>query len=297
MYRASGELKLATEATQTALAILEKLTRAHPRLAEYQKRLVHYQINLCLLYDRAGQTAQTAEACNQALAWYDRLAREHPQIIAFAGELGSRCLQMGSLLDRLRRPEDALHWYERALRTLEALPPAQRQRSEAQVSLRTAYAGQAVALYRLSRSAEALQAWNRAIAVKQDEVADQLRLARAHAVARSGDHARATDEVNRLVRDQADGLAFYNAASVHALAAAVVLQDDKLQQAEREQRAEEYAARAVGLLTQARAVGYFNDPAGMAILKGDQHLDPLRSRADFQNLLSELAARKGSTDK
>ncbi len=60
-----------------------------------------------------------------------------------------------------------------------------------------------------------------------------------------------------------------------------------MSQAEREQLAEKYAARAVALLRQAVDAG-FKDVAHMAHMKQNRGLDPLRQREDFKNLLSDL---------
>jgi eukaryotic-like serine/threonine-protein kinase len=48
-----------------------------------------------------------------------------------------------------------------------------------------------------------------------------------------------------------------------------------------------YAVRAVELLAQAKAIGYFKDPVQRAALTKNQNLDPLRTRDDFKQLLAE----------
>jgi hypothetical protein len=81
----------------------------------------------------------------------------------------------------------------------------------------------------------------------------------------------------------------YNAGCFFSLASAAVAKDGALpQQVERCQRAEEYAARAVSFLSQARDAGFFKDRAKIALKKQNSDLDPLRARADFRNLAAEL---------
>jgi hypothetical protein len=63
-------------------------------------------------------------------------------------------------------------------------------------------------------------------------------------------------------------------------------QDGSRREEEQAELAERYAATAVELLRQAMQRGY-NDVAN---LQQNQDLDPLRPRADFRSLLSELEA-------
>jgi hypothetical protein len=80
-----------------------------------------------------------------------------------------------------------------------------------------------------------------------------------------------------------DGLAW-----VYALCSASVLKEGNRPRSERTALAEQYAARAVGLLGRARQAGYFKVPANLAKLKADTDLDPLRLREDFKKILAEL---------
>jgi hypothetical protein len=78
-------------------------------------------------------------------------------------------------------------------------------------------------------------------------------------------------------------------ACVEALAAAAARGDRALAPAEREERSERLAARAVRRLGQARAAGYFRNPATVAQFVRDPDLDPIRSRPDFRTFLLDLA--------
>jgi hypothetical protein len=69
--------------------------------------------------------------------------------------------------------------------------------------------------------------------------------------------------------------------------------DTALSEAERKERAEAYAARAMATLRQAVQNG-FKDAAHM---KKDPDLDPLRPRADFQKLLAEVRSMAPSAPK
>ena len=96
--------------------------------------------------------------------------------------------------------------------------------------------------------------------------------------------------------DHIPGGILYNLACVYSLAATATRKDAALTPADRHQMAEQYAARAVELLANAHAVGYFTVATKLDRLKQDRDLEALRGRADFQQLLSRLEkkwARRG----
>lgn len=113
----------------------------------------------------------------------------------------------------------------------------------------------------------------------------QNRMALAFVLAGLGEHAAATaiaDELALLGWDPAWDC--YTAASALSRCAAMVEKDAKLPVAERSRQGRAYADRAVELLGQAVAKGYKN----VKQVETDKDLDPLRSRADFQKLLTHL---------
>jgi hypothetical protein len=64
-----------------------------------------------------------------------------------------------------------------------------------------------------------------------------------------------------------------------------------LSQAEQDKLAEQYACRAVELLRKAQAAGVFKDAGTVEHLKTDTKLQSLRSRQEFQKLLTDLEAK------
>ena len=104
---------------------------------------------------------------------------------------------------------------------------------------------------------------------------------------RQGEHARAADAAERMVRHAFEPAGdAYRAASLLARCAPVVAKDVQLSEAERREQALTYAGRAVELLRQANARGYKD----VERLKKDKHFDPLHAREDFQQLLRQLEA-------
>jgi tetratricopeptide (TPR) repeat protein len=82
-----------------------------------------------------------------------------------------------------------------------------------------------------------------------------------------------------------DARSLYNAACYRAVTASVCTTTNKSPAAAQEAQAE--ADQAMAWLSQAIAAGYDN----VALMKKDTDLDPLRHRADFQKLLTDLKNR------
>ena len=112
-----------------------------------------------------------------------------------------------------------------------------------------------------------------------------FRIQRASCLARV-DPAKAVAEAEDLVAGDKTTIGMrYNAARVCSLSSA-----EARGTAERAR----YAARAVALLRQAGAGGYFKDKARIEELQKEGDFDPLRSREGFQALLAELVAKAES---
>lgn len=142
---------------------------------------------------------------------------------------------------------------------------------------------------RLSRYAEALPSFDRAIDLDDGQKRDLYRLHRAVALAHTGDHVRATAEAREVSgRGSVSGSRLYSGACVHGLSIAAAGRDSGLGPAARQELVEGYASRAVELLAKAHTGGYFNTPALVEHLKKDPDLAPLRFREDFQKLLAQL---------
>jgi tetratricopeptide (TPR) repeat protein len=128
-------------------------------------------------------------------------------------------------------------------------------------------------------------------AMFQKALAPVLELERGRARARAGGYAGAAAAADRLLADPAlSPFLRYQAAGLYALARAAVLKDTKQAQTERDRLAEQYANRAVGLLTALQREGHFRKkvyPFHLYKLRNDHELDALRMRNDFQKLLAD----------
>lgn len=284
LYQKTSRSRQAGEAYRQALAIRTQVAQANPAVTQYQAALANVHHNMGTWLHAEGQLPEATAAYQQGLAIWERLQKEHAQVEEFAVGVGWSSYHLGWVLaDRGQFPE-SLTWYDRAVRTLAALPHP--ERPNVAPILRNTYWGRAEVLGKLDRHKEALADWDRALEGNRSANHEEMRLGRALALARAGEHARADEEVAALAttpRISPDTL--YRLAGIEAQAAGHA--GDK-------GPAERYAMRAVALLEQARASGYFKSPAARQRLKMDPHLEPLRQRTDFRSFLHQLEESEGA---
>ena len=96
------------------------------------------------------------------------------------------------------------------------------------------------------------------------------------------------DQVADQLAGADDAVVLNPAAMGIAQEETAIRRDASLPPSERDKLTEEYATRAVELLTKARTTGFFKDRAKVEHLKEDTDLDPLRFRSDFRQLLADL---------
>jgi len=130
----------------------------------------------------------------------------------------------------------------------------------------------------LGRHNEALSDWDRAIEYDDGSSRGPRLLGRAGCLARTGQAAKAVDEVDAALPQLKGADDVLDAARVYAVAAS----NNYAPTADR------YGARAVVLLRQAIDRGY----SDLAHFRKDPDLDPVRSRPDYIDLLWDLAERQ-----
>jgi hypothetical protein len=184
-------------------------------------------------------------------------------------------------------PWAACDWFDRAAEVLSEVLEREPRHLQAREFLRMTYADRAEGRGRLGRHAEALADYDRALGLAEGEDRSLLRLGRAGALARLGEHARATSEASAVAESTDSGAAHYSAACAFALAAASARDDAALSRGDREALAERYASRALALLDSARRSDYFGDPAKLEALETGPDLEAIRSLAAFRALVQD----------
>ena len=285
-----GRLPEALRSNEAARAVLETLVESHPDVPEYVADLARAHYRCALFQKRVGRAAEALESLAAARALQEPLVRGHPDVPQHAVDLGGMYVNTGNILRDGPDVASALAWYARAIEVLRPVSEGEQALGEARVNLRNGYSARAFTLARLGRHAEALEDWDRAIALIGSSDA-WYRLGRSDALARLGEHARGAADADYVAA--ADGVppeAMYQTACVYSLCAAAAGADAKLSPPEREQLVETYSTRAVALLRRAVDSGYSN----VAHMEHDPDLDAVRRREDFKKLMATPATTKES---
>jgi tetratricopeptide (TPR) repeat protein/tRNA A-37 threonylcarbamoyl transferase component Bud32 len=274
----------AEPAFRRALELFEALARDNPAVPHYQHQLAKTQINRGLFEQDQGQAAQAEIAFRQAVAIWERLTRDFPSNTEYALCLGAGYGNQGRLLSQARNHQAAVERYRRAVTILETVFRQEPWRHEAKTFLCNAHEGLATSSMFLGQNVEAVRSWDRALELDERAVHRQLALPpRAEALARAGEHARATAEAKELAkkswltdRDR------FNLVCNYALSRATVLGEAQIAPAERQRLAEDYTTHALDLLAKLQAAGYFKDRRHLDELDSHPDLPPLRSLPSYR---------------
>jgi tetratricopeptide (TPR) repeat protein len=238
-----------------------------------------------LAHWQAGMLVEAVQPYEQARNLLEKFLHEHPSDRDATRALGQVYCNIGLLRSDEADLHGALEWFAKARAQLEPLQKENPKDPNIRRGLRSAYWGQATALYRLQRYADAIERFDQALPLADPEKQDAILSERAIAVARLGRHAEAVAMATNLAgKENTEGETRFNLARVFAAASAVAGSDRALPEAERSRLAEAYASRAVALLDQALAKGDWKEATELKKIASDIDLAALRSREDFKKV-------------
>jgi serine/threonine protein kinase/tetratricopeptide (TPR) repeat protein len=268
----------AQEQLGKCLAIREKLAADFPTVPEHREKLAKVYADLGILLGELRKWPEAEEQYGKSLAIQEKLAADFSAVTGYQIQLGLTYRNLGRLLSRGGQPKKSLAWFAKAIRTLTLVFERDRRRFHAQQYLRNAHLGRALAHDRLQMYAEAVQDWDRVVALSPHGEQPGHRASRAVSRINAGQVSEAVTEVAELTKASSWTAGhWYDFACVYAVASGKAA--DKKQ---------EYTDWAMALLHKAVKAGY-KDAAHM---KQDRDLDSLRGREDFKNLLAELTSGK-----
>jgi serine/threonine protein kinase/tetratricopeptide (TPR) repeat protein len=276
VYGNTGRLKEAENTFLQIRGLYEKLTRKYAEVPEYQEGLASLLTSLGIIYKETGRFAEAKAAYEEARVRFEKLVRQRPDFLDYAGRLGVLDRYLGDLMLTRGRSQEAVGWYGKAIERLEAMLRKEHRHPHLRQSLGHAYWDRSLALLALDRPKEALADRDRAIKL-DDAKNPSNHMVRVATLIWHGEDARALAGVDELAAT-ADAETLYRMACVCAAALEKT--------GTRPARAEDYAARAVGLLRQSVARG-LRDPTR---LRADGRLALVRARPDFRAFLKELGA-------
>jgi serine/threonine-protein kinase len=287
--RRLGQQDEAIRNTLKSIEILRELVRDHPTLTTIQSDLATILSNLSVIYRTSSRNADAHDINREAIAVQERLVAEHPERILFREHLGAAQGNEGNVWLDQRSFAEALGWYDRSIATLLEVLKREPRSTLARSVLRNDYWGRADALVGMSRPAEAIPAFDKAIELTDEKSRPEVRLCRAVALARSGDHAKATEVVDaETAVEPQDSTIWFESARVLAQSAVANSRDSTQSAGRRQDLSERLDRRAVEMLGRAAASSYFKSAQARDRLRRDPDLDPLRTRLDFQALCMDL---------
>ena len=318
-----GELQEAVAGYGRAIQLYSALEADYPQVTEYREALARTYFDMAIRLHKLDKPQEAEAAYERAIALHTRLTEERSDEVVFRRDLADDYNNLGALLrdqKQLPRAEKAfrqamtlgeklvlddpdhrvnlggnyhnlgnavrdqgnptasLEWYSKAIQTLAAIDPPS---ADVNLVLRNACWDRANALGQLGRHAQASQDWQRAVALEGEGLAQgHLR------------HFLAASQIEGKLNAQLKpaGSLLYEAAVVHALAtvAAGTAEEPGLQN--------QYSKRALALLTQAKTAGWFRDPQRITQLKADRSFGALPD-ADFKAFLESLGTGRDPNDR
>jgi serine/threonine protein kinase/tetratricopeptide (TPR) repeat protein len=281
---------------QEAQEILSKLVRDYPNISEYQSLLAATQLNLGQVFLIKGWNEKAETALKEARGIYGRFVAGHPDVLPEDRQALARShALLGMAYGALTQVGKAEQEQQQALRIFERLAQEHPDVVEYAYDVGRCHIELGVTAQRGGRSQVAFEEFAKAIEIMEEATGKgylrariqllNARVRRAIVLAGRGDHARASEEAEAVVRQGDPGsVQLYNVACAFSLASAAADHDAKLSPTDRNHLKARYADRAMEILRQAVAKGYRNPN----IIKPDRDLDPLRARKDFQKLLADL---------
>ena len=290
-YALLGNRQEAEQHYLQSLAIQEQLVTQFPPEKEYPDDLAFTGCELIRQYRSWGHPDKAANLLARINVIFESLRATPVVAERLAHRMAFQFRQFGP-------PEDALPWLGKAIDMLEV----QHRKEPDNAKIRDVLCGSLViragGCAELRRYAEAVKDWDRLLQLGGPplQIAGDYRSNRlniyAVSLAMVGDYVRATAEAEALaVAPGNSSEELYNLACVFALSMASVRHNPELPQDKAAQLAEDYAIRALRLLTRARDAGFFQIQGALKNFEKDTDFDPLRSREDFKRFMAGLKAK------
>jgi serine/threonine-protein kinase len=253
IHRASGRASLALESYERARAITQKLADADASDTQFQSGLAQSHNDIAYVYQETGNLARAIASLEQGRAILQKLADANPAVARFEGDLAQSYQVIGAIQDQTGHPALALSSFERARSILQKLNDANPTLTlyQNRLAMSHSYVGQA--RRRSGRPFEAAVEFRRAVAIME-----------------------------HLSDVQPDGYNLYNLACFRSLLSGIAADPGSGMTAA---EAATLGEKAVETLRRAVDAGLQD----AEFMRRDADLDPVRSRADFQVLLLDLA--------
>ncbi len=261
---------------QQVLDLRQKLAADDPKSASAQRNLSVALEKMGDVSRQLGQRAQATRYYQEALEIDKKRAAAAPGNVEALFDVSVSCAKLGYAYKDGAEYGSARQWFEEALAVVRPLEQGGRLSQRQLAGVR-----EAKQQFDFCRAAErALASLDEALKQPKELVPQLLRI-RLAAMARQGQHAELALAADALAGlEPRNGHNLYFAACAHGVAASAAKEDATKQQ--------QYVARAMALLAEARMAGHFKDRKNVERLKQEPDMAALRERDDFKKLLAEL---------
>jgi tetratricopeptide (TPR) repeat protein len=289
----TGKLDEAERLYLQEAAIYAALGHNYWEVESYQIRVSDNQVNLALIYQTSKREPMAVSAYAKAETALRALNEKHPTDGEYKLSLAAVYSNWGIVLRETGSVDEGVVKLTLAIELIEKVLEQEPNHQTARLRGYNAHGGRAQAYEAMKHWADAVKDWDRVVALDSNPNPWARRALRAVALARAGEHVRATTEAAALGLGPGittDGL--YNLVVVCAISVNSVQKDTRLESAERKKLADRYASQAVALLQLLRSKNYFQEAANVLNLQTDHDLESLRGRDDFKKLLTDVTPKK-----
>lgn len=321
-----GETAKAVTIYERLVSLQTSLVEAYPSVGRYQYALSNSLSYLGALYSRSSRPADAQNAHQKAISLFERLVDEHPEVADNQQGLAMALGNLANFLARSGRPSRAEKYHRRALHVFDAIAAKEpgRLNNQDAIALTYFYIGDDLRLQ--GSYLEAIEAYDQA-AAKYESMRENSpryrpaldflsetyrRRAEVHLMlGRTGPAITDLDRVDRMAAPRAPDL---RAKAVRALAFAQSSDCERavtllpapqgpngaeiaftgaimhaVASRKLPQGTGRHAGEAVRLLAIAHQLGFFQFQQERELLGRDSRFDGLRSRDDYQSLVTDIA--------
>ena len=297
--QAQQKLRTAREQIESAVAALEALLAKQSQNSEYRKELADGQAELGQAQALEGNLTAAEASLGKSIEGFTRLLADFPSDPDFQRGLGLARFSQALVKDLGSDGDEAAATYLAAAEIQERLTASYPDRALYFVDAAKTWTNLAALQFKRRNLEDALRSIKTAVnkfhaAWKLERYDERMRpavyqsyIGLAQIAIAAGDHASLAElgqSHANLVPDRAADL--FDAAKLTALAVPLAARDAKLSADLQRETSEIYARQAMELLRRAHAKGMRDAKA----VRDEPDLAPLRTRADFEELLKSMEA-------
>ena len=287
VYRRLGKLDEAEEFGKLATITGKELVTNHPELTNLKVDQIAYMSNLANTLQVKGEPAEANRINDQLLDSLRKIVIKRPERHATRLQLGVVEGNRANTLLSERKYDKAMEWYATSNRTLNSLLKATPNDSRIKGAMRNNYWGTADAYVAMKQYAKAVEAYDSAIEYAAGLGKSEIRMAKAIAIAKTGDFETVLEEVESETsqEDTKDFIQFDGARAI-AISLQNVLANETLKNQAGQEKIESMRTTAISLLRKSMEGGFLKKRDSKSPLLGNE-FKVFRGSPEFTDLLGD----------